>query len=123
MPVEPEVWRLRLPRKLTVPDHQNAVKIYESAFWVVDLAIRIAVTIALLNRNSRTEIKQIVAGIEKIETAVEPRFQEHFVGAMAFPHKTAPFPNLAAVVTLPEKKSAHSDEDGEGGGRRRRRRG
>jgi len=79
--------------------------------------------IALLNRNSRTEIKQIVAGIEKIETAVEPRFQEHFVGAMAFPHKTAPFPNLAAVVTLPEKKSAHSDEDGEGGGRRRRRRG
>ena len=27
--------------------------------------------------------------VEKIETAVEPRFQEHFVDAMAFPHATA----------------------------------
>ena len=40
--------------------------------------------------------------VEKIETAVEPRFQEHFVEAMAFPHRTAPFPHLAAVVTLPD---------------------
>jgi uncharacterized 2Fe-2S/4Fe-4S cluster protein (DUF4445 family) len=80
--------------------------------------------IALLNRHSREEIKQIVSGIEKIETAVEPRFQEHFVGAMAFPHKTAPFPNLEKVITLPPKKSAHSsNDDGETGGRRRRRRG
>ena len=28
--------------------------------------------------------------VEKIETAVEPRFQEHFVGAMAIPHDTDP---------------------------------
>jgi len=80
--------------------------------------------IALLNRKARDEIKQIVKGIEKIETAVEPKFQEHFVGAMAFPHKTAPFPNLAAAVKLPEKKVASGGSDGgEGGGRRRRRRG
>ena len=80
--------------------------------------------IALLNKKARNEIKEIVTHIEKIETAVEPRFQEHFVGAMAFPHKTAPFPNLASVVRLPEKKAAGGGAgDGEGGGRRRRRRG
>ena len=28
--------------------------------------------------------------VEKIETALEPRFQAHFVEAMAIPHKTAP---------------------------------
>jgi uncharacterized 2Fe-2S/4Fe-4S cluster protein (DUF4445 family) len=79
--------------------------------------------IGLLNKKAREEIKQIVAGIEKIETAVEPRFQEHFVGAMAFPHKTAPFPNLAAAVTLPEKKAAPDPATGgDGEGRRRRRR-
>ena len=57
--------------------------------------------IALLNRAARAEIEQVVQRIEKIETAVEPRFQEHFVAAMAFPHASAPYPNLAKVVTLP----------------------
>ncbi len=61
--------------------------------------------------------------IEKIETAVEPRFQEHFVGAMAIPHASAPFPNLARVIELP---SARADEaagpDAEPGTRLRRRR-
>ena len=79
--------------------------------------------IALLNRQARNEIKELVTRIEKVETAVEPRFQEHFVGAMAFPHKTAPFPNLEKAVQLPEKKAASDPGSGEGGGRRRRRRG
>ncbi len=48
--------------------------------------------IALLSRAARTEIEGVVRQVEKIETAVEPRFQQHFVEAMAFPHKTAPFP-------------------------------
>ena len=39
-------------------------------------------------------------GVIKIETATEPRFQELFVAAMAFPHATAPSPNLASVVDL-----------------------
>jgi uncharacterized 2Fe-2S/4Fe-4S cluster protein (DUF4445 family) len=38
-----------------------------------------------------------------VETAVEPRFQEHFVAAMAMPHRTAPSPNLARVVELPAR--------------------
>jgi uncharacterized 2Fe-2S/4Fe-4S cluster protein (DUF4445 family) len=59
--------------------------------------------IALLSGAARREIEGVVRRVEKIETAVEPRFQEHFVEAMAFPHKTAAFPNLAAVVTLPER--------------------
>jgi uncharacterized 2Fe-2S/4Fe-4S cluster protein (DUF4445 family) len=59
--------------------------------------------------------------IEKVETAVEPRFQEHFVNAMALPNKVDPFPHLRAAVTLPERKSVEPGESG--AGRRRRRRG
>jgi len=75
--------------------------------------------IALLNKQSRHEIEQVVRRVEKIETAVEPNFQAHFVEAMAFPHKTAAFPNLAAVETLPAPKVL-SDAGGEGRRRRRR---
>ncbi|MEM7222494.1 MAG: ASKHA domain-containing protein [Pseudomonadota bacterium] len=57
--------------------------------------------IALVNKAARDEIEALVRRIEKVETAVEPRFQEHFVGAMAIPHASAPFPHLAAAVELP----------------------
>jgi len=50
-----------------------------------------------------------VRRIEKIETAVEPRFQEFFVEAMAIPHLTAPYPELRKVVTLPEVKARATD--------------
>jgi uncharacterized 2Fe-2S/4Fe-4S cluster protein (DUF4445 family) len=62
--------------------------------------------IALLNRRARGEIERAVERIEKVETAIEPRFQEHFVAAMAIPHKTAPYANLAAAISLPERRSA-----------------
>jgi len=58
-------------------------------------------TIALLNYESRSEIEEIVRQVEKVETAVEVKFQEHFVDAMAFPHKTDSFPNLAKAILLP----------------------
>ena len=57
--------------------------------------------IALLNVAARDEIEERVRKIEKIETALAPRFQEHFVDAMAIPHKTADFANLKRVVNLP----------------------
>ena len=57
--------------------------------------------IALLDRRMRGLIETLVRRIEKIETAVEPKFQAEFVEAMAIPHKSAPYPNLARVVTLP----------------------
>ena len=74
--------------------------------------------IALLNRKARAEIEAVVERIEKVETAIEPRFQEHFVAAMAIPHKTASYPNLAAAVSMPAAKEAVG---GPGEGRRRRR--
>ncbi len=57
--------------------------------------------IALLSGAARTEIEGVVRRVEKIETAVEPRFQEHFVEALAIPHRTARFDHLARVVELP----------------------
>jgi uncharacterized 2Fe-2S/4Fe-4S cluster protein (DUF4445 family) len=77
--------------------------------------------IALVNSQARDEIELVVRGIEKIETAVEPKFQHHFVEAMAIPHKTAPTPNLASVVALPPNKIIETT-DASGGERRRRRR-
>ncbi|MDH3263107.1 MAG: ASKHA domain-containing protein [Paracoccaceae bacterium] len=74
--------------------------------------------IALLNAAARAEIEDVVGRIHKVETAIEPRFQEHFVAANAIPHATDPFPELAAVVRLPEV----SFNTGGGDGARRRRR-
>jgi uncharacterized 2Fe-2S/4Fe-4S cluster protein (DUF4445 family) len=65
--------------------------------------------IALLNRDTRAEIEEVVAQVEKIETATEPAFQQHFIEAMAFPHKTALYPNLEKVITLPERTSGAND--------------
>lgn len=61
---------------------------------------------ALLDRNARSSVEQTVRKIEKIETAVEADFQQHFVEAMAFPHKTALFPELSQVVQLPAPTSS-----------------
>ncbi len=59
--------------------------------------------IALLSGEARREIERVVRTVEKIETAVEPQFQAHFVDAMAFPHATASTPNLAREVDLPAR--------------------
>ncbi|MGH6814827.1 MAG: ASKHA domain-containing protein [Hyphomicrobiaceae bacterium] len=71
---------------------------------------------ALLNRGHRREIEATVRRIEKIETAVEPRFQEHFVNAMALPNKVELFPCLERTVALPQRPPSNAD------GRRPRRR-
>ncbi len=76
--------------------------------------------IALVDGNARLEIEREVRRIEKIETAVESRFQEHFVEAMAIPHKTAGYPELAKVVQLPTP--VQISPEGVSAGRRRRRR-
>jgi len=81
--------------------------------------------IALCNVAARTEIERVVGQISKVETAIEPKFQEHFVAANAIPHKTDPFPELGRIVALPHvsfNTGAGGDGDGEDGGRRRRRR-
>ena len=78
--------------------------------------------IALLNLKARDEIAAVVKRVEKVETAVEPRFQEHFVEAMAIPHKTAPYRHLRAAVPLPEPKPPAASGADDPGQRRRRRR-
>ncbi len=70
---------------------------------------------ALLSKALRTELEALARAVTKIETATEPRFQELFVHAMAFPHAIDPAPNLSALVTLPARKALT-----EGGARRRR---
>ena len=69
---------------------------------------------ALLSKKLRAELETLARNVIKIETATEPRFQALFVGAMAFPHASAPTPNLALLVALPPKKTTTDS------GRRRR---
>jgi len=66
--------------------------------------------LALLDHESRAEIEQTVRLAERIETAVEEKFQDYFVGAMAFPHKTDPFPHLFGVVAPPAQKAERLEE-------------
>ena len=73
--------------------------------------------IALLDKSSRKLIRDVTRKVEKIETAVEERFQHHFVAAMAIPHDADPFPRLQEEVTLPERKASVQTNT-----RRRRRR-
>ena len=77
--------------------------------------------IALLNASARGEIEEVVSRIEKVETATEPRFQDHFVSAMAFPHKSDPFPHLQRAVKLPPRSAPRSGAQAAGPGRNRRR--
>ena len=57
--------------------------------------------IALLNTDARAEIEAAVRLIHKVETAIEPRFQEHFVNASDIPNGSEPFPVLESTVSIP----------------------
>jgi uncharacterized 2Fe-2S/4Fe-4S cluster protein (DUF4445 family) len=72
---------------------------------------------ALVSRQARSAIEATVSRIHKVETAIAPKFQEHFVNANAIPHAVDRFPHLDAVVTLPNP----SFNPASGGGTRRRR--
>ncbi len=74
--------------------------------------------IALLNAASRREISEVVRRIEKVETAIEPGFQAHFVEAMAIPHASDAFPHLEERLGVTFKR-AKAQEPRRRGGRRR----
>ena len=76
--------------------------------------------IALLNVGQRREIETVVRQIQKVETAIEPMFQEHFVNASAIPNAVDPFTRLRAIAPLPDV-SFNIKPGNEDGGRRRRR--
>ena len=77
--------------------------------------------IALLDRNAREQIEQAVRRVQKVETAVEPRFQEHFVEAMALPHRTDAFTELGKAVALPVATAAEGKTTGKAKRRRAKR--
>jgi uncharacterized 2Fe-2S/4Fe-4S cluster protein (DUF4445 family) len=58
---------------------------------------------ALVSHEQRTEMEAAARVITRVETAMEPRFQELFVAAMALPHKSAPTLHLAAATSLPDR--------------------
>ncbi|MEC5290756.1 ASKHA domain-containing protein [Aurantimonas sp. C2-6-R+9] len=80
---------------------------------------------ALLNRSYRREIEAVVKRIQKVETALEPAFQDHFVAAMAFPNKRDAYPELVKVQRLPnrdaEGRPIRRSGEAEGDAPRRRR--
>jgi uncharacterized 2Fe-2S/4Fe-4S cluster protein (DUF4445 family) len=76
--------------------------------------------IALLNRAARAEIEDVVRRVEKVETAVEPRFQELFVNAMAIPHDVDPYAQLARKVQLPARRTASNARPARGRRRERK---
>ena len=78
--------------------------------------------IALIDTAQRAAIEQTVRQIEKIETAIEPRFQEHFVNASAIPNSDDPFTKLKFAVPLPNVNFSTSGGDSASARRRRRRR-
>ncbi len=73
--------------------------------------------IALLDRDARQQVAALARSVTKIETAIEPSFQKHFVEAMGLPHATHAFPCLAREVDLPTPAPIPAQA---GGGRRRR---
>ena len=85
-------------------------------------AAGVGAKMALLNRDFRREIERVVREIEKIETALEPDFQRHFVNAMALPNKVEAFPKLGTIVDLPQVEEVENiAADGTERPRRRRR--
>jgi uncharacterized 2Fe-2S/4Fe-4S cluster protein (DUF4445 family) len=76
----------------------------------------------LLSRSQRVEMETAVRKVTKIETATEPRFQDLFIAAMAFPHAYAPCPNLESIMTLPPRIENSGNSEGGRDGQRRRRR-
>src|SRR3546814_15554853 len=55
--------------------------------------------LALLTQLARDEIEDVIRRVEKIEPAVEPKFQSHFVEAIALPHATAGIPTTHNTPT------------------------
>jgi uncharacterized 2Fe-2S/4Fe-4S cluster protein (DUF4445 family) len=76
--------------------------------------------IALLNKVRRAESAIAARQVDYVETAIDPHFQEEFVGALHLPHMSDEFPHLAAIGMLPERKKGA--EEGDRARRRRERR-
>jgi uncharacterized 2Fe-2S/4Fe-4S cluster protein (DUF4445 family) len=63
---------------------------------------------ALLSGELRSEMEATARDVVKIETATEPRFQELFVAAMAFPHASASTTHIGTHVAIPAPAVANA---------------
>jgi uncharacterized 2Fe-2S/4Fe-4S cluster protein (DUF4445 family) len=61
---------------------------------------------ALLDREQRLEAARLAQWVEHVQTAVAANFQAEFVGAMALPHATDPFPHLEGQ--LPQRATGRA---------------
>ncbi len=66
--------------------------------------------IVLLSKARRAEATLAARRVEYVETAIDPAFQDEFVGAMHLPHMTDPFPHLDALDILPARAAASEDD-------------
>ncbi len=76
--------------------------------------------IVLLSKARRAEAALAARRVEYVETAIDPAFQDEFVGAMHLPHMTDLFPHLDVLNILPSRAAAPEDDRAR---RRRERRG
>lgn len=79
---------------------------------------------ALLSRGERRSIEDTAQTVTKIETALEPAFQQHFVDAMGIPNSTDAFPLTRAHFKMDafvSKTAAPGDKPKRRGRRRERR--
>jgi uncharacterized 2Fe-2S/4Fe-4S cluster protein (DUF4445 family) len=67
--------------------------------------------IALLNKQRRLESAQAARNVHYIETAIDPHFQEEFVGAMHLPHMSDTFPHLDALGVLPQREKVPVEDE------------
>lgn len=78
--------------------------------------------IALLNKAKRQEAQELAHSITYIETAVDPNFQDEFVGAIAMPHASDAFPHLEPFLPVVAATAAEAESGGRDRRRRRRNR-
>jgi uncharacterized 2Fe-2S/4Fe-4S cluster protein (DUF4445 family) len=76
--------------------------------------------IVLLSKARRAQATLAARRVQYVETAIDPLFQEEFVGAMHMPHMTDLFPHLDALGVLPAPRAPAEDDRAR---RRRERRG
>jgi len=67
--------------------------------------------IALLNRHKRDEAAALARAVVYVETAIDPRFQDEFVGAIHIPHASDRFPHLESRLGAPLPRAAAVDGD------------
>ena len=67
--------------------------------------------IALLNRHKRDEAAALARAVTYVETAIDPRFQDEFVGAIHIPHASDHFPHLESRLGAPLPRAAAGDGD------------